>query len=170
MKHPSQRQECSGGYQPPQFDIKFLMLATAALAVWLTLWSATSVGSKVVLAVVMLTFLFGCERSRRSVAWVTPALFLPYCWLMWDWGRNAWHEERGEWFFRLWQLPGVLLDVGTHSMFDPWFSILTVIGTLAVFFTLVTLGRVSRTLSVVAFVLGFLFSSFNSLICLAMIR
>lgn len=167
--HPSQQAECTGGYRPPQFDIKFLMMSTAALAVWLTLWSATSVGSKVVLAAIMLTFLFGCDRSRRSVAWVTPALFLPYCWLLWDWNRNVWHEERGEWLSRLWQLPGVLLDVGMHSMFAPWFSVLTVVGTIAVFFTFVMLGRISRPLSVVASVLALLFSILNSLICLALV-
>ncbi|HBE71910.1 MAG TPA: hypothetical protein DDW52_27525 [Planctomycetaceae bacterium] len=147
------------GYKPPQFDISFLMIAMAIIAVWLSLWPITSAGSKVVVGVVMLTFLFGCRRTRRSVAWVAPGLFSPFFL-----AAGAQRVPLDDFREYLWQLPGILLDCG-YSFGSVWFNVFTVIGTLAVFFTLVMLGRVSSQLSRVAGVLALIFGGCNVLIC-----
>lgn len=160
----SEAGDCEGywGYKPPQFDLSFLMIATAAIAVWLSLWPVTSAGSKVVVGVVMLTFMFGCHRTRRSVAWVAPGLFLPF-------GLAAGFADIPFDNFRshLWQLPGILLDCG-YTIGSLWFDVFTVLGTLAVFFTLVMLGRVSSTLSYIAGALALVFAACNVLICWSM--
>ncbi len=169
MQKTSQQSELKSGFQRPQFDIQFLMIATAALAVWLTFWSVASLGSKVVLAVVLLTFLFGCNRTRCSVASVVPGLFVPYLWLMWDWRQLDWQSQRNDWLPYFWQLPGILLDAGLHPVWGHWFSVLTVFGTLAVFFAFVMLGRVSRLFCILAFALALAFSVCNSLICVLVV-
>ncbi len=165
----TQDPQCSGGYRPPQFDIQFLMLATAALAVWLTLWTVTSVGSKFVLAVVLLTLLFGCGRTRRAVIFVVPGLFLPYLTLLLRFNRGMLNDSSYPAIAYLWQLPGILAATGQQRAADLGFIVLTVIATLFVFFAFVMLGRVSPLFSKIAGVLALLYSFLNCLICAAIL-
>ncbi len=73
-------------WQRPKFDSRFLLLATTLTGIWMALYGGLyrmpvvpilDVASLVVVAVIMLTYLFGCPRTRRAVLWTAPALYLP---------------------------------------------------------------------------------------------
>ncbi len=88
-------------YRLPQFTLQFLALATVLVAVWASLWPITSVGSRAVLAVIVLTYLFGCARTRRTVLLMLPAFYVPqlFAFLVKGQAQRLWSEV-------FWLMPG----------------------------------------------------------------
>ena len=69
------------GYERPRLDRNFAVLLLVALAMWGTAFPFHNWGSRVVLAIVELTYLFGCPRTRQSTLWVSCCLYLPWLWV-----------------------------------------------------------------------------------------
>ena len=106
--HTLPRADCDAApYRLPQFTLQFLALATVLVAGWFAMWPITSIASRVVLAVIVLTYLFGCARTRLAVIVMLPALYVPHLWifLIQDY---PWSDYRWLWAKMFWQLPGVV--------------------------------------------------------------
>lgn len=69
-------------WKPPKFDLRFLFLILTLTAIWLALRRVQNVGSMSVISIIMLTFMFGCPRTRNAVLTVVPAMYLPFAWLL----------------------------------------------------------------------------------------
>lgn len=65
----------------PTFSLRSLMIL---VAIWSVLFTVQSWQSMIVVSVILLTWLFGCNRTRRAVWLVTPALLLPsfFVWIV----------------------------------------------------------------------------------------
>ncbi len=75
------RSECGTSlWKPPKFDLRFLFLVVTLAAIWFALLRFQNWGSMSVISVIMLTYLFGCPRTRNAVLTVVPAMYLPFSW------------------------------------------------------------------------------------------
>lgn len=152
------------GYQRPKFDLKFLLLATLLAAIWLAGYSWLSRFSLGVLAVMLLTFLFGCRRTRGATAALVPALIAPYAWIFWD-ASHPWDSYRRLWAGMLFELPGILSAViwrvagGSGESAERLCAAIT---TVLLFLLLVTGARISRNWLVAMVFLTFNLSLLNS--------
>lgn len=127
------------GYQPPQFNLQFLLWLLGLSAIWAASFRIFDWGSLIVLAVIELTYLFGCSRTKKSVIAVVPAMYLPYGWLLTS--TYPWNNYRWDWLGHWLQLPGLvaIFPFGNQSA-ETWLSGLLSSG----FFLLaVTLGRIN---------------------------
>ncbi len=88
-------------YRLPQFTLRFLALATVLAAVWFAMWPITSIASRVVLAVIVLTYLFGCARTRLAVLVMLPAFYVPqlFTFLIESHSLDVWRDM-------FWLMPG----------------------------------------------------------------
>lgn len=161
---------CSAGFFQKggarQFTVKLstIILALVLAAVWLALWPVTSIESRWVLAAILLTWLFGCRRSRRAVLFMLPAMYAPHCWIFFL-ADYPWNEYRRLWASMFWQLPGLVPVEWVRFMFGVTetyrFAAMAVV---AILFWLiaVTLGRPGRywlwITSAVVFAISVLFS------------
>lgn len=93
---PTECESCGNAiWQRPQFNLRFLFLAMILAAVWTSLTFVQNPGSLVVLAIVMLTWLFGCPRTKYATLLTAIAMLLPFIWLvMIDY---PWNEYRRMW-------------------------------------------------------------------------
>ena len=146
------------------------MTAISIVAIWMALLPVTNVASKVVLAIYGLTYLFGCNKTRRAVLILLPAMYLPYLWLFADWQDWPWHGYRWQWIGMLWVLPGLLAEMSMHPLAEPWFSIVVGLATLAVFFTFVMAARPSLRAAITTGIILVLLNAVNSSFCLAIYR
>ncbi len=69
------------GYERPRLDRNFAVLFLVASAMWGIAFPFNNSGSRIVLAIVELTYLFGCPRTRQSTLWVSCCLYLPWLWV-----------------------------------------------------------------------------------------
>lgn len=125
------------------FKISNLISAAALAGVWLALTPVTSLASRFVLAAIMLTWLFGCWRTRRAVYVMLPAIYVPHLWifLIRDY---PWNENRQLWAAMFWQLPGLVPSellrlFGVHAL--PGRIAGMAIAAVALWLAAVTLGR-----------------------------
>jgi hypothetical protein len=70
------------GYQRPKFDLAFAILALGLLTIWAIAFPFHNWGSRVILGIVGLTYLFGCPRTRQSTLWVFGCLYIPWIWVL----------------------------------------------------------------------------------------
>ncbi len=125
----------------PPLDLRLLFTAMLLAALWSSLVAITSVSSKVVLAIMALTYLFGCWKTRRAVLYLFPAMYLPYfLWLLGDWPSD---EYRQQWIAALWHLPGMLAGSLIYPPNVPTFQIISSLATLSLFFALLVPARIS---------------------------
>lgn len=94
---------CSG--RSASIREKSLVLA-AVLLVWFGLLWVQNGSALVVAAVALLTFMFGCGRTRAATGLVVPALFLPFAWLLWI--EYPWNDYRWQWIASWGVMPGLL--------------------------------------------------------------
>jgi len=109
--------------------------------VWGLLALVQNWASLAVIAVVMLTWLFGCPRTKRATLWVATATYVPFSWLLLI--NHPWNDYRRTWF-EMWGhgigiLPAKLLaEWKLYPDLDIW--IVMVAGLIT---TLTFLGSVS---------------------------
>ena len=131
---------CKRIWERPKFDRKFFVLAGSLAIVWAVSTLVFHRGSVVVLAVVILTFLFGCWKTRRSVLAMTPSLFLPYVWIC---GVEIFSQRQWQSFADWLVMPGVWVLNPAHSSSDGSFQAITAAATVVQFLVFVTIGRIS---------------------------
>ena len=113
------------------------------MAAWFALWPITSVASRVVLAVIMLTYLFGCARTRRATLVMLPVLYLPHAWIV-GIQDYPWSEHRWFWVKMYWQLPGLVPEtlVRRYPWRSEWWQFAWMaIFAIAIWLLVVGLGR-----------------------------
>lgn len=152
------------------FNLMFLFLLLSLSGIWLALFPVTSIGSKTILAVIGLTFLFGCWKTRRAVLFLVPAMYVPYLWLIADWQDTTWNSYRWQWIEMLWQLPGLLAEVMVHPLSNIWFEVVTTITTISIFLAIVLTARRSRWAAILTSIIVLLASIANSYICMVLYR
>lgn len=131
---------CKRIWERPKFDRKFFGLAAALAVGWAATIPIFSWGSITVFAVVILTFLFGCWKTRRSVLAIAPCLFFPYLWLL---GAELAALQPRE-VISIWLLmPGLLAVFTLDPTSETQFQIVTAVATVLQFLIYVTLGRIS---------------------------
>ena len=151
----------------PQYDMQFLLTALSLSALWLSLWGITTLASKTLLAIYGLTYLFGCWKTRRAMLFVSPALYLPYVWLITDW---PWDAYRRQWIAMGWQLPGLLAEAPWHPLPEVPFAIVTSLVTLGCFFTAIFAARPSLKAAWITSLVVLLLSIGNSFVCYSLFR
>ncbi len=149
-------------YQRPQIDLAFLFTLMLLVALWLACWSWTSAGSKVVSAIMALTYLFGCWRTRRAVLVLLPGIYVPYVWLLFDW---PWDSYRLQWIALLWQIPGLVVEMVVHPLQDWLFELVTVMATLVFFFAALLPARWSHRSALFTGLIVFTLSLVASYLC-----
>lgn len=78
---PGQPSECGDTlWQPPRLDLKFFGYVLTLSCLLFGLSYIQNWPAMVVWAVVGLTWLFGCPRTKRATLSVAPLMFLPYLW------------------------------------------------------------------------------------------
>lgn len=73
---------CAAAGTGPRFGLKFLFLAVTVAGIWGALFRVQSGWSMGVVSVILLTWLFGCPRTRRATLLVAAAMYLPFVWLL----------------------------------------------------------------------------------------
>lgn len=154
----------------PQFNLQMLFTALTLSGMWLALAAITSVGSKIVLGVFGLTYLFGCWKTRRAVLSVLPAMYVPYVWLLADWQGWPWRDYHWYWIGMLWHLPGLPVESIMHPTSEFWFQTLTAVSTLLLFFFAVVMGRGSLKAALWTSLLVLLISVPSSAFCYVVYR
>ena len=104
----SEGQSCPSSTCRPQIGLATLLQTTAFFCVLLALYRIQNPYSLTVLAVMGLTYIFGCPQTKRAVALIAPCFLLPYIWLMlidYPWASHRWH-----WVSSWACLPGLLLS------------------------------------------------------------
>jgi hypothetical protein len=133
---------CAAAGTGPRFGLKFLFLAVTVVGIWGALFRVQNGWSMGVVSVILLTWLFGCPRTRRATVFVTAAMYLPFVWLLLI--DYPWNEYRWQWI-RMWgSLPGLLpmrVCSSSDSVYLPGSMILTAAG----FLTAVTTIRFVRS-------------------------
>lgn len=97
-------QQCTGHeetcdssvWQPPKLDRHFWFVFVGLTTVWALLTMVQNWASSTVIAVVMLTWLFGCPRTKRATRWVAAAMYVPFAWLLLT--ANPWNDYHWTWF------------------------------------------------------------------------
>jgi hypothetical protein len=95
------------GYERPKFDLNFLSCLVGLAAIWVALAPWLTWPSVGVLAVFLLTFLFGCRRTRQATLVIGLSMVIPYCWILVNQVR-PWDDYRRQWLAQLFELPGVI--------------------------------------------------------------
>lgn len=93
-------------WRPPKFDLRFLFIITGLAAVWTSLSFVLDRFSLAVITVVMLTWLFGCPRTKRASLIVAAATYMPFAWLLFV--DYPWVDYRLFWIGMWGYLPGVI--------------------------------------------------------------
>lgn len=159
MNTPDNTIECDS--RTPTIDARLLITGALLFAAWASLFAVTTLGSKIVLAVFALTYLFGCWKTRRGVLYLAPAMMVPYGWLVGYWPGNQLHTS---WFATLWQLPGFTLAKSLFATTGTTFEIISGLATLLLFFAFLTPARKSQRAALVTSGLLALASLLNSLL------
>lgn len=146
----------------PAMDARLLLTGAVLLAAWASLFAVTTLGSKVVLAVVALTYLFGCWKTRRGVLYLMPATYVPYIWLLGFWPVNHLHTS---WFATLWQLPGLPVTQSIITTPGTTFEIISSLATLALFFACLAPARKGPRAALITSGVIAVLSLLNSLLC-----
>ena len=124
--------------QRPQFGLSFLLTSLLLVGTWAACFAWTVAGRKVVLAVFVLMYLFGCWKSRRAVLFLLPAMYLPYSWVFAGW---PWDSYQRQWIAILWQLSVLVAEMIVHPL-DGWlFEFITASATLVLFFAFLMPAR-----------------------------
>lgn len=143
-------------------NLRFLLLTMGVAGLWFGMLPITAIGSRIVLGVYGLTYLFGCGRTRRAVLFVLPTLYLPYLWLISAGWPSEWTGYRWYWIEIAWQLPGLPMEMAMHPLNAPWFDVVTVLTTLFVFFAAVMIARISLRFSILTGLVTLLLSMVSS--------
>lgn len=98
------------GYERPRFDLSFFTLLVGLAAIWVAFAPWLSWYSLGVLAVFLLTFLFGCWRTRWATLAIAPSMVLPYGWIFFN-QVHPWNDYRRQWLAQLFELPGVITPI-----------------------------------------------------------
>lgn len=154
------------GYQRPKFDLNLLTLFLGLAAIWLLFAPWMSWYSLGVLAVFLLTFLFGCWRTRWATLAIAPAMMAPYAWIFWN-QVHGWGEYRRVWLSKFFEMPGTAAPVilralgGGGAVQD---GLAAAIMTACLFLLLVTGARINRQWLLAMTFLGLNLNLLNSLV------
>ncbi len=153
-------------WKPPKFDLRFLFLVLTLTAIWLALQRVQNVGSMSVISIIMLTFMFGCPRTRKAVLTVVPALYLPFVWLLvYIVPFNAYHRA----CIQAWgHLPGLLPSGFFWN--PPGTELVAATTTVVLFFAGVLALRFSNVSRWVVAIPTAAMCSWSSLMCFAFFR
>jgi hypothetical protein len=103
---PSSTKVCRRIIDRPQFRLSTLIALISLTSVLFALQPVQNIYSLSVLAVMALTWTFGCRRTKQAVILIAPCFLLPYVWLLlidYPWNSNRWN------WIRNWAcLPGML--------------------------------------------------------------
>ncbi len=143
-------------------DARLLLTGAVLLVAWASLFAVTTLGSKVVLAVVALTYLFGCWKTRRGVLYLMPAIYIPYVWLVGLWPVG---HLQSSWFATLWQLPGLPLTQAIVTTPGTSFELISSFATLLLFFACLAPARQSPPAALMTSGVITVLSLLNSLLC-----
>jgi|GEM_PF-2938968 len=159
--------ECgTSPWKPPKFNLRFLFLVVTLAAIWCALQQIQYLQSMIVISVIMLTYLFGCPRTRNAVLTVVPAMYLPFAWLL---AYIVPFDEYQRSFFQAWgHLPGVLS--GRFFPESPSMEIVSAAVTVALFFTGVLALRFSDASGWAIAIPIAAICSWSSLMCYAFSR
>jgi hypothetical protein len=117
----SEGQSCPSSTCRPQFGLSTLLQTMALICVLLAIYRIHSPYSLAVLAVMGFTWIFGCPKTKRAVALITPCFLLPYVWMLlidYPWGDYRWH------WTGLWAcLPGLLFSRIFTNSESIWYGI-----------------------------------------------
>ena len=121
------------------YDLKFLFLAVTLTGIWTATTRFLSISGVILLAIYMLTYLFGCWKTRRATLFVLPALYIPIfaAILLTGQIKSAIVQVALE-------SPGFLFAAIFAPMDWPTSRIILVLSTLAIFFSAVMAARPSK--------------------------
>jgi hypothetical protein len=122
----------------PELNLQWLFLALVLLALVAVLSLVVDGKSHILVSLYAMTFLFGCCKTRRSVLFVLPSLYLPCAWWVLSGGKFDSVQVAGFGY-----LPGLQVATLFLSGMPGWRQSLSFFMTLAVFFGAVILGRPS---------------------------
>ncbi|MCA9192521.1 MAG: hypothetical protein KDB03_12190 [Planctomycetales bacterium] len=127
--------KCRRIYERPEFNAAFWSLASILLIAWAVLAWYGDVGGRIIWGIIALTLLFGCKKTRRSVSWNVPAMYLPYVGL---WNLNGATDLEGTTWFSWWpRLPVyAFAEVATNYWLQVGLAV-------ACFFAVIVAGRPS---------------------------
>jgi hypothetical protein len=135
------------GYERPKFDLNFFALLVGLAAFWVALAPWQTWHSLGVLAVFLLTFLFGCGRTRWATLAIAPSMVIPYAWIFFN-QVHPWNDYRRQWLAQLFELPGVIAPIVARAQGGSGGALqdgLTAAVTAALLFLLLVTGaRINR--------------------------
>ena len=131
-------------WRPPKFDLRFLFLTTSLVAVWSSLALVLDALSLTMIATVMLTWLFGCPRTKKATWLVAAAIYIPFGWLILI--DYPWNEYRWMWISMWGYVFGIVpikMMPAAHLIEDPgtWLAPLALLFTAVSFFSSVSAIR-----------------------------
>ena len=135
------------GYERPKLDLNFFSLLAGLAAIWVALAPWLTWPSLSVLGVYLLTFLFGCWRTRWATLAIAPAMVLPYGWIFTN-QVHPWNDYRRQWLAQLFELPGVISPIiaraqgGAGGLLQD--GITSAVTASLIFLLLVTGARINR--------------------------
>lgn len=155
------------GYERPKFDLNFVTLLVGLAAIWVAFAPWLSWPSLGVLAVFLLTFLFGCWRTRWATLVIAPSMLIPYSWIFFN-QVHPWNDYRRQWLAQLFELPGVITPIvaraqgGAGGVLQDglWAAVTAAL----IFLLLVTGARINRQWLLAMTFLGLILNLFNSLV------
>ncbi|MFO0920943.1 MAG: hypothetical protein U0905_00415 [Pirellulales bacterium] len=156
------------GYTPPQFNLAFVFRCVLCAAVWMAGFRYLAPGSLAVVAVIELTWLFGCARTKRGVYAVVPCLFIPFTWVLWE--TRYGDSYASQWARMFFQLPGLIGEIPFHQLPQPAFEISTAITTVILFLILVTLARFRPRWTLIVAILTLAIGSLLSILAYQLYR
>lgn len=135
------------GYERPKFDLNFFSWLAGLAALWVAFAPWLTWPSLGVLGVYLLTFLFGCWRTRWATMAIAPPMVLPYAWIFFN-QVQPWNEYRRQWLAQLFELPGVITPIvaraqgGAGGVLQD--GIVSAVTASLIFLLLVTGARINR--------------------------
>lgn len=125
-------------WKPPQFNLQFLFLTTSLCGIWAALWAFQNPPAQAANAVVLLTWLLGCPRTRRASLLIAAAMHLPFAWIaLIDY---PWNEYRWMWL-GMWGHGFGILPAKTVARHSDWLPPLAAAFTVGVFLGSVSILR-----------------------------
>lgn len=133
-------------WQPPKFNLQFLLVLTTLIALGTALTFVQNFHSMTVIAVVMLTWLFGCSRTKKASLWIAAAIYLPFLWLLilvvfYPWNDYLWMWV-GMWGHLIGLIPAKLMaDANLLEDRETWIQAVAAMFTVLIFLPSVSVIR-----------------------------